>query len=314
MKAWQIDQVGAELTQREVPAPTAGPGEVVVSVRASGLCHSDVGYMLGAIPFAVPLPVTLGHEASGIITEVGPDVTGFAVGDAVASAISPHDAPGVTRDGAYAEQIIVTADKLVQLPAGMDWGQAAAATDAGVTSYTGVIVHGGIKAGDRVGIVGLGGLGMTGARIAVITGATVYGVEPKTSSHQTALDNGVTEVFTDVEQLAGMDLDVVVDFAGFGSTTAGAIRAVKPGGVVVLVGLGVPTWEFNSIDLVSRFVQLRGSTPAGDPAHLQAVIDMMAAGDLTVTAAEIGFDDIADGLERLHRGEVTGRLVARFGD
>lgn len=105
------------------------------------------------------------------------------------------DAPGVTHDGAYAEYIVVTADLLVKLPGGTDWGQAAAATDAGVTSYTGVVVHGGVKAGDRVGIIGLGGLGMTGARIAVLQGATVYGVEPKESSWETAREQGVAEMF-----------------------------------------------------------------------------------------------------------------------
>jgi alcohol dehydrogenase, propanol-preferring len=310
MKAWVLDEVHGSLRKADVPRPVPGPGQVLVQVKASGLCHSDVGYMEGTIPFAVPLPVILGHEASGVVAEVGPGVEGWAVGDAVASAISGDDAPGVTRDGAYAEHILVTAEKLVRLPDGMDWGQAAAATDAGVTSYTGVIVHGGITAGDRVGIVGLGGLGMTGARIAVVAGATVYGVEPKESSHALARELGVTEVVTDVADLAGLDLDVVVDFAGFGTTTAGAIRAVRPGGTVVLVGLGVAEVTFSSIDLVSRAVHLRGSTPAGDPAHLQAVIAMMANGDLRVQAEPVTFDEIPDGLERLHRGEVTGRLVA----
>lgn len=308
-----LDEVHGSLREADVPRPVPGPGQVLVQVKASGLCHSDVGYMEGIIPIAVPMPVILGHEASGVIVEVGEGVEGWAVGDAVASAISGDDAPGVTRDGAYAEYILVTASKLVRLPEGMDWGQAAAATDAGVTSYTGVVVHGGIGVGQRVGIVGLGGLGMTGARIAVVRGATVYGVEPKESSHALARDLGVTEVFTDVTALAGMDLDVVVDFAGFGTTTAGALRAVRPGGTVVLVGLGAAEVTFSSIDLVGRAVHLRGSTPAGDPAHLQAVIDLMASGDLRVQAEPVTFDEIPAGLERLHRGEVAGRLVALLG-
>lgn len=310
MKAWVLDGVHGSLRKADVPRPIAGAGQVLVQVKASGLCHSDVGYMEGTIPLAVPLPVILGHEASGVIAELGEGVEGWEVGDAVASAISADDAPGVTRDGAYAEYILVTASKLVRLPAGMDWGQAAAATDAGVTSYTGVIVHGGVKAGDRVGIVGLGGLGMTGARIAVISGATVYGVEPKESSHAYARGQGVAEVYSDVADLAGMDLDVVIDFAGFGTTTAGAIRAVRPGGTVVLVGLGVAEVTFGAIDLVARAVHLRGSTPAGDPAHLEAVIAMMSTGDLQVQATPVTFDEIPEGLGRLHLGAVAGRLVA----
>ncbi|WP_405219151.1 zinc-binding dehydrogenase [Agrococcus sp. Ld7] len=198
----------------------------------------------------------------------------------------------------------------MKLPGGIEWGQAAAATDAGVTSYIGVMIHGGVKAGDRVGIIGLGGLGMTGARIAVIAGATVFGVEPKESSWATAREQGVTEVFKDASELEGLDLDVVVDFAGFGTTTAGAIKAVKPGGRVSQVGLGKTEFSFNSYELISRAITLQGSTPQGKPEHLQAVIDMIAAGDLVIRAEEIGFDEIPDGLGRLERGEVAGRLYA----
>lgn len=310
MQAWLLDDIHGTLRKADVPRPIPGPGQVLVKVKASGLCHSDVGYMEGIIPLTIALPVILGHEASGIIESVGDGVQGWAAGDAVASAISADDAPGVSRDGAYADYIIVSAEKLVRLPDGMDWAQAAAATDAGVTSYTGVVVFGAIKPGDRVGIVGLGGLGMTGARIAVVTGATVFGVEPRESLWDDARAAGVTTVVADVSELAGLDLDVVVDFAGFSTTTAGAIRAVKPHGRVVLVGLGKAEVTFNSIELVGRAVELLGATPSGDPAHLQAVIDMISAGELSVRAENIGFDEIPDGLARLQRGEVNGRLVA----
>lgn len=310
MKAWVLDEVHGSLRAADVPRPVPGEGQVLVRIKASGLCHSDVGYIEGVIPMQIPLPAILGHEASGVIAEIGPGVTGWSVGDAVASAISPDDAPGVSRDGAYAEYIIVNASKLVRLPEGMDWAQAAAATDAGLTSYTGVAVFGKVTAGDRVGIVGLGGLGMTGARIAVVLGAEVYGVEPREALWEQAKANGLTEVFADVSSLQGLDLDVIIDFAGFGTTTTGAIRAVKARGRVVLVGLGTAEWTINSIDLVSRAIDLQGATVAGVPEHLQAVIDLVAAGKVSVTAEAISFDDIPEGLNRLQRGEVNGRLVA----
>lgn len=310
MKAWLLDEVHGALRHDDVTTPTPGPGQVLVKVKASGLCHSDVGYMEGVIPITIPLPVILGHEASGTIEALGEGVTAWSIGDAVASAISPDDAPGVSRDGAYAEYIIVNESKLIRLPDGMDWAQAAAATDAGLTSYTGVVVYGEVKEGDRVGIVGLGGLGMTGARIAVIKGATVYGVEPRTEIWDNALAKGVTQVFSDVSELEGLDLDTIIDFAGFGTTTSGAIRAVKTRGRVVLIGLGRPEVTFNSIDLVGRAIELRGATVAGVPAHLQDVIDMVSSGELSVKAESIPFDQIPEGLERLKRGEVNGRLVA----
>ncbi|MGO2750793.1 MAG: zinc-binding dehydrogenase [Pseudoclavibacter sp.] len=310
MKAWLLNEVHGSLQEADVDRPTPGPGQVLVKVRASGLCHSDVGYMEGVIPITIPLPAILGHEASGTIEALGDGVTGWSIGDPVASAISPDDAPGVSRDGAYAEYILVTASKLVRIPEGVDWSQAAAATDAGLTSYTGVVVFGEVKAGDRVGIVGLGGLGMMGARIAVLQGATVYGVEPREALWETAKALGVEEVHGDVSALEGQDLDVVIDFAGFGTTTTGAIRAVKNRGRVVLVGLGKAEWTINSIDLVSRAIELRGATVAGNPEHLQAVIDLVATGDLRIAAEEIPFDEIPAGLDRLKAGGVNGRLVA----
>jgi propanol-preferring alcohol dehydrogenase len=311
MKAWVLDEVHGSLRETELPTPVPGQGEVLMQVRAAGLCHSDVGYIEGVIPFLVPLPLVLGHEASGVIAELGPGVRGWSVGDAVAATLAVDDCPGVTRDGAYAEYVLLSASKLVRVPEGMDWGQAAAATDAGLTSYTGVVVFGEIKAGDRVGIVGLGGLGMTGAHIAVMQGATVYGVEPRQSLWEQARAKGVDEVFADVSELEGLDLDVIVDFAGFGTTTTGAIRAVKRRGRVVLVGMGRREWTLNAFDLTFRAVELRGATVEGNPAHLQAVLDLVAEG-LLVRTEEITFTQIPEGLRRLQRGEVNGRLVARM--
>lgn len=310
MKAWVMDEVHGELRRAEVPVPTPGPGQVLVKVRGTGLCHSDVGFLEGVIPMMADLPLILGHEAAGTVAAVGEGVTGFEIGEAVAPAIPGHDAPGVTHDGAYAEYFLATAALLAKLPEGADWGQAAAASDAGVTSYTGVIVHGGVKAGDRVGIVGLGGLGMTAARIAIITGATVYGVEPRESVWETAKAQGVERVVADVSEYAGEDLDVIIDFAGFGTTTAGALQAVKYGGTVVQVGLGATETTYNNVDLVSRAIVLRGSTPQGKPEHVEAVMEMIGSGDLTIHATEIDFEEIPDGIGRLQRGEVTGRLYA----
>jgi len=122
----------------------------------------------------------------------------------------------------------------------------------------------------------------------------------------------VKEVFTDVTELQGLDLDVIVDFAGFGTRTSGAIKAVKDRGRVALVGLGRSEWTLKSIDLVSRAIELRGATVAGVPEHLQAVIDLIGAGELSVRAETIAFEDIPEGLERLGRGEVQGRSVAQF--
>ncbi|MEW1835980.1 zinc-binding dehydrogenase [Microbacterium sp. NPDC079995] len=314
MKAWMFDGIAAPLRADEIDRPTPGPGEVLIKVKAAGLCHSDVGYMEGQIPARLSFPYVLGHEASGVIASLGRDVVGWSAGDRVVASISIDDCPGVTRDGAYAEYFVASASSLVRIPEGMSWEQAAAATDAGLVSYTGVVVFGETSSSDRVAIVGLGGLGMTGAQIALATGATVIGVEPREVMWDRARQVGVQELYADVAELEGRDLDVVVDFAGFGSTTTGAIRAVKRQGRVVLVGVGRSEFTFNSIDLVSRAIELRGATVLGNKSHLEEVLELMGAGKVSVQTETIDFAAIPDGLERLKNGTVSGRLVARFAD
>lgn len=164
----------------------------------------------------------------------------------------------------------------------------------------------------RVGILGLGGLGLTGARIAVIKGAEVVGIEPREEVWQAAKDRGVSRVVKDISELKGEDLDVVVDFAGFGKTTVDSFDAVKFGGKVVLVGLGKTTFDFSSFNFITRAITLQGSTPVGNPEHLKSVLELIGSGQLEIVASNVGFDDIPDGLRRLAKGGVSGRLVARY--
>lgn len=311
MQAWLF--TGAhrplELVKREEPRP--GAGEVLIAVRGSGLCHSDVGRMDGTLTPFMPKkpPIVLGHEVAGIVTATGPDITGYSVGDRVVASGTQAFCPGRDADGGYATHCVLPASCLLPLPDAVSFVQGAAATDAGQTSHHAVMVAGELRAGQRVGIVGLGGLGMTGARIAMLHGAEVYGAEPRREAWAAAKAQGVREVVEEVSRLAGFDLDLIVDFAGFGDTTSGAIAAVRPGGRVVQVGLGETEATISRMQLVARSVTLRGSG-GGQPSDTAAVLDLMARGDLVIEASTIGFDAIPDGLERLKRGGVIGRIVA----
>ena len=297
-----------ELVEREEPRP--GAGEVLVEVRGSGLCHSDVGRMDGTLtPFMPkPPPIVLGHEIAGLVTTAGTDV-GCAVGDRVVASGTQKFCPGRDADGGYATHCILPVGCLLPLPDAVSFVQGAAATDAGQTSHHAVMVAGELRAGQRVGIVGLGGLGITGARIAFLHGAEVYGAEPRQEVWAAAKAQGVREVVDDVSQLGTYELDLIIDFAGFGDTTSGAIAAVRQGGRVVQVGLGETEATISRMQLVARSVTLRGSG-GGQPNDTAAVLDLMSRGDLVIEAATIGFDDIPDGLERLKRGGVIGRIVA----
>lgn len=312
MKAWLFTAAHEpmQLIERETPQP--GPGEVIVAVKAAGLCHSDCGFLDGTLTSLLTnLPMILGHEVAGTIDVVGEGVTDFAPGDRVVVAGPEHFMPGWAVDGGYATHCLAKADGLLRLPDNVSFAQGAAATDAGMTSYGAIMGTGELKPGQRIGIVGLGGLGMTGARIAVLNGAAeVYAAEPRRDAWDVALRNGVKQVFADVLELAPLELDLIVDFAGFGSTTSGAILAVKAGGMVVQVGLGVNEATISTTALTGKAVTLRGSRGGMMPGATAAVIAHMAAGDLEIAASTVGFDEIPEALDRLHHGGVVGRLVA----
>lgn len=311
MKAWLFTGANQPLEAIERETPHPGPGEVLVEVRGSGLCHSDVGRMDGTLTPYMPRkpPIVLGHEVAGVVMEVGAGVSEYGVGDRVVASGTQEYCPGRQSDGGYATHCLLPVHCLLPLPDTVSFVQGAAATDAGQTSHHAVMRAGELRAGQRVGIIGLGGLGMTGARIAVLNGGEVYAAEPRREAWEAARAQGVVDMVSDVEEMAGLDLDLIVDFAGFGDTTAGAVRVVRPGGLVVLVGLGKTETLIPSMALIAGEITLRGSA-GGDKSDTAAVIDYMAKGELTIQASTIGFDDIPAGLERLKRGGVVGRIVA----
>lgn len=313
MRAWLFTGANEPLRLIEKPVPHPVEGEVLIAVRGSGLCHSDVGRMDGTLTPYMPKkpPIVLGHEIAGEVLETGPGVTAFIPGDRVVASGTLAYCPGRNSDGGYATHCLLPAHCLLPLPARVSFVQGAAATDAGQTSHAALMTAGELKPGQKVGIVGLGGLGMTAARIAVLEGTEVHAAEPRREAWNAALAQGVQSIVTDAAELAPLGLDLIVDFAGFGTTTAGAIRAVSPGGLVVQVGLGRSEALIPTMDLVAKGVTLRGSG-GGTPADTAAVLAHMARGDLTIAATSIGFDEIPAGLGRLARGGMVGRIVAEL--
>lgn len=142
MEAWQFAEVGKPLSRNEVAEPTARSGEIVIAVKAAGLCHSDVGFLDGTLTPLLPYrPITLGHEIAGVVADVGAGVTRFAVGDRVAVPAA-IEGPGTSSDGGFQPKVAVREDLVIALPDTIAWDQAAAATDAGLTSYHAVVVQG----------------------------------------------------------------------------------------------------------------------------------------------------------------------------
>ncbi|NLK16932.1 MAG: zinc-binding dehydrogenase [Clostridiales bacterium] len=320
MKGWLFTDTHIPLKLVEKPDPKAVPGQVVIDVKAAGLCHSDVAALEdpGWIGIITAHPMYMGHECAGVITEVGEGVTGFKVGDRVGvcpisaelSASTGHSyAIGYQCDGGYATKCLVPQDCLVHLPDNVSFMQGAAATDAGMTSYHALFVAGGAKAGMKVGIIGIGGLGQFAAGMAIIAGIEVYAVDISPDARALAKEIGCKGVFENVSDLAACNCEVIVDYAGFGSTTSEALEAVAPSGKVVVVGMGKLDCNINTRSLILKQAQIVGSC-GGDTNDIKEVYNFFSTGKLNPQLASISFDEIPEGLERLRRGEVKGRLVA----
>lgn len=317
-KAWVFHGVGRPLELTELPVPTAQEGEVVVEVKAAGLCHSDIGIIDGVGQSWIShLPIVLGHEVAGVVSEVGPGVDGIAVGDRVgigllSQPVASHTRfPGLTRDGGYGHYAVAEAVELVPIPDEVSFEQAAAATDSVATAYHAVKGTAGVSAGTTIGIVGLGGLGLNAVQVALLEHATVYGVDPSEDARKRAESLGAKAVFTDVSELASIAPDVIIDFAGFGTTTKGAIEAVRRGGRVVQVGMGTTEATIDTGLLVVRSVSLVGSLGAGK-SDLEEIYALIADKQLEPQIETLTFEEIPAELARLRDGGVTGRLVATY--
>lgn len=315
MRAWQFVDTGEPLLNAEVEEPRAVPGEVVIDVRAAGLCHSDVGmmYEAGFKEYQSFQPITMGHEVAGVIAEVGTGVTDWKVGDRVALSPMGKSGPSSQRNGGFQPKVTAVTEDLIAVPETVSWAQAAAATDAGMTSHYAVSVQsGGITPGMTVGIIGFGGLGALGAQVALALGAEVYVSEIGEKAAENARKlpfAGVTKSLKEVSD-NGILFDVIVDFAGFGTTTAEAVDIIKPEGTVV-VGMGKLESTISTNSLIGKNVHLVGSL-GGTSDDISRVIEMFSAGQLQLEINEITWSQIPQALDDLKNHRVTGRTVCIY--
>ena len=315
MKGWEFTGTHQPLRIVEKPDPVAKPGYVVLKTLAGGLCHSDVSAL--EHESWMPMfnaPVIMGHEVCGEIVAIGEGVEGWKIGDVVS--VCPLYAkdgttPGYTRDGGYGTMTTAPVEQLVKVPEGLSVAKAAAATDAGATSYHAVCSVGQIQPGMRVGIIGVGGLGQFGVRIAVVKGCEVYVATRKPAAQELAMSLGAKAVAANIKEFADKNLDVIVDFAGGGQTTTDAINTVAPHGRVVIVGMAKDVAEINTMNMILKELTFAGSQ-GSTTQDLKECLDLMASGELDPIINTISFEQIGEGIDMLTEGKVKGRLVCVY--
>ena len=314
MKAWQFVGTDKPLVLNEVPEPTVRPGTAVVDVKATGICHSDVSTLTDPNwMFMYPeLPRTLGHETAGVISAVGAGMEHWKVGDRVglAPVMSDGEALGYySWDGGWAPKLLATEDNLVKLPDEVPFDLGAMATDAGLTSYHAMMAVGGAKAGMKIGVIGLGGLGSIGARAAVLVGADVYAADVNPETRKLAEEIGLKAVGESITEFKDVGLELIVDYAGFGTTTAEAVDTLAEFGKLVQVGMGKGQATINTTPLIINQLTIAGSK-SGTKEDLAGIYELMRTGKLNPPMNLIGFDEIPSAVDKLHAGGVVGRFIA----
>lgn len=317
MNAYRFSKPSKGLEYTKVSVPVPEPDQVLVEVKASGLCHTDLNIITGLDEtFFWKRPITLGHEIAGVVVSTGSKVTKFKTGDRVVAIITNKhpiaigdviNAAGLGCDGGFAQFAALREEKTLLIPDAVTFAEAAVATDAIATAYHAVITEGQVSASSKVAVVGLGGLGMSAIQIAAQIGAKVHGFDIDRRKFATALQSGAVVCGRSFDDLPGIKFDIVFDFVGTGSTTAAAIKAVKPEGKVVLVGLSSKESTIDTHQLVGFGVRLVGSV-GSSAKEVAETLQMIAEKKFTPLMEEIPFDKLPEGIQRLAEGNVVGRL------
>jgi NADPH2:quinone reductase len=253
MKAIQIHETGGPevLQLAELPIPQPGPGQVLIRVEAAGVNFIEIYFRKGT--YKAALPLTPGTEAAGTVEELGPGVTGFAAGDAVAS---------VSVLGSYAEYALVQASALVKVPGGLSMQQAAAAMLQGMTAH--YLSHSTypLKAGETALVhAGAGGVGLLLTQMAVRLGARVISTVSTPEKAELSRAAGASDVILYTKQefepevrrlTGGKGVDVVYDSVGK-TTFEGSLNCLRPRGLLALFGASSgPVPPFDLIQLSSK--------------------------------------------------------------
>jgi L-iditol 2-dehydrogenase len=320
---------------REVEAPAAGPGEVILQVEAVGVCGSDLHQWTASHSWKVNYPVVLGHEFGGRIAEVGRDVARWKAGDRVVSETAavidpenPYSRQGLynldpTRkgfgygvDGAMTRWVRVPARCLHRVPDGLAMEEAAL-TEPCCVAYNAVVRHAGIEPGDRVVVLGPGPIGLLCAAMARLRGAEValLGLERDRGRLEVAKRYGCAAIVGDATEWArhrdGAGCDGVIDAAGASAALQTALDLVRPNGWISKVGWGPQPLNFSLDPLVQKNVTLRGSFSHNWPVW-ERVLALLASRQLDVRPIIGGvwkLEDWQEAFEKMHRGEVVKAVL-----
>ncbi|KZV89888.1 GroES-like protein [Exidia glandulosa HHB12029] len=319
------------LQLQQVPKPTPAANEVLLRVRACGVCHSDIALLDGR--GLRTSSFVAGHEICGEAVAAGTDVAndvtigalysvdlGQTRADDVGRRHALDGTSGLGRDGGYAQYVALPARALVRVPEGVTPSQAAVAADAGVTAYHAVFDVAKVKEGEKVLIVGAGGLGLIAVQLARIAGASqVFVADPRPHTRELSRERGADQTFSPEELDAaianGLSVDVALDFVSVPSTFQQGYNALLPTAAksicdarLVLVGVGHGKVEVDLRIAVVIPVRILGNL-YGTSENLASVLKLIQEGKVKLELEESPLEKICEVLDDLRAGKIRSRMV-----
>ncbi|MDR0593669.1 MAG: NAD(P)-dependent alcohol dehydrogenase [Bifidobacteriaceae bacterium] len=337
VKALAAPDSTAQFSRTVITRRDPGPDEVVIAIKYAGICHSDIHTARGEWA-GTEYPLVPGHEIAGIVTEAGPEVTKYRVGDRVgvgcfvdACGRCAHCLAGEEnscldktiwtyndrgRDGqptygGYSEQIVVRQDYVLRIPDSIPLDRAAPLLCAGITPYSPLVRHG-AGPGKRVAIVGLGGLGHMGVQLAHAMGADVSVLSRTLAKRDEGLALGADHYHATSDPATFKDLnwafDLIVSTVSDDLDVDAYVRLLKLGGALVFVGLPPDKQSFRIGELCGGHKTISGSNIGGIGAT-QEMLDFCAAHGIAAQIELITADQVTATYDRVVAGDVRFRAV-----
>ena len=336
MKAAVVREFGKPLVIEEVQVPTPGPGQILVKIAATGVCHTDLHAAEGDWPFKPKPPFIPGHEGVGHVAAVGQGVRHVKEGDRIGvpwlytacghcthclggweTLCEEQQNTGYSVNGSFAEYVVADPNYVGHLPDNIDFTDIAPILCAGVTVYKGLKVTE-ARPGNWVVVSGIGGLGHLAVQYAKAMGMNVLAVDIDDEKLALAKQLGasLTVNARTVDPIAYVKKEIggahgVLVTAVSPKAFAQAIGMVRRGGTVALNGLPPGDFPINIFDTVINGITVRGSI-VGTRLDLQEALDFAGEGKVKATIARDKLENINDIFTKMHHGDIQGRIVIDF--
>jgi D-arabinose 1-dehydrogenase-like Zn-dependent alcohol dehydrogenase len=335
MRAVQVSRAGGdfELVEREVPQP--GFGEALVRVHACGVCHSDMFAKEGGYP-GVSHPLVPGHEIAGAIESLGEGVKGWEVGQRVGVGwfggncgycewcrrgwlidCENMEIPGITTDGGYADYVVVRAGAMASMPDGLVAEEAAPLMCAGITTYN-ALRQSGVRGGERVAVLGVGGLGHLGVQFAVKLGletvAVARGAEKEELARKLGAHHYVDSTAGDPAQalqtLGGVDL--ILSTVTSSDAMAAVFGGLRPRGRLLVVGASMDPVGVPAAALIGGSKAILGHA-SGTSRDSEDTLEFSALSGVRPMIETMPLESAAEAYEKMLSGGARFRMVITTG-